>query len=218
MRAIGLHGCYEDKGFLWTENKDPGHAVYGEKLRKAGPKEYRNWNPFRSKVAALTRKEPQTPWFQASEDVLYLGAASGTTVSHVSDIVNGTVYAVEFSPRAVRDLLWNVEPRKNVVPILEDAGAPERYAAYIAKPVGTLVQDVAQRHQVDIFLRNVPFVKSGGLGMLFVKARSINVSQPPQQIYDAVAARLIQAGLKIERSVDLAPFETDHRAFVVRIP
>lgn len=216
MRPIGLTGCYDDKGFLWTENKVPGHAVYGEKLRKAMGREYRNWNPFRSKLAALARKEPTTPWLGGKDDVLYLGAASGTTVSHVSDITSGTVFAVEFSPRSVRDLLWNVEPRRNVVPILDDAGQPERYAAYIAQPVGVLVQDIAQRHQVEIFLRNLPFLKAGGLGILVVKARSINVSQPPQQIYDEVARKLAEAGLRIERQVDLEPFEQDHRAFVVR--
>lgn len=218
MRPLNLTGCFEDKGFLWTENKVPGRAVYGERLRKAGAKEYRNWNPFRSKVAALSRKEPATPWFGPADDILYLGAASGTTVSHLSDLTSGTVYAVEFSPRAVRDLLWNVEPRRNIVPILEDAGAPERYAAYVARPVAALVQDVAQRHQVDIFLRNAPFLRRGGLGMLFVKARSINVSQPPGDIYAGVARRLQEAGFAIERQVDLEPFETDHRAFVVRAP
>jgi fibrillarin-like pre-rRNA processing protein len=218
MRALGLAGLHEDKGFLWTENKVPGHAVYGERLRKAGGREYRNWNPFRSKVAALARQAPDTPWFGPRDDILYLGAASGTTVSHVSDLTSGTVYAVEFSPRAVRDLLWNVEPRPNVVPILEDAGAPERYAAYLAQPVAALVQDVAQRHQVEIFLRNLPFLRPGGLGMLFVKARSINVSQPPEAIYAEVARRLQEAGLRIERQVDLEPFEKDHRAFVVRKP
>ena len=38
--------------------------------------------------------------------MLYLGAASGTTVSHVSDVVGpeGMVYAVEFSHRPGRDL------------------------------------------------------------------------------------------------------------------
>lgn len=218
MRSTGLHGLYEDKGFLWTVNRVPGHSVYGERLRKAGAVEYRHWNPHRSKLCALATKDPSTPWPEAKEDVLYLGASTGTTVSHVSDLVNGLVYAVEFSPRSVRDLLWNVEPRKNVVPILDDAGRPERYAPYIARPVGALMQDVAQRHQVDIFLRNVPFVKKGGLGYLFVKARSINVAQSPLAIYEEVGKRLLAAGLTILKQVDLEPFEQDHRAFVVRIP
>ena len=218
MRTTQLPGLFEDKGFLWTLNKVPGHSVYGERLRKAGPNEYRHWNPHRSKLCALATKDSSTPWIDPKDDVLYLGASTGTTVSHVSDLTSGLVYAVEFSPRSVRDLLWNVEPRKNVVPILEDAGRPERYAAYIAKPVATLLQDVAQRHQVDIFLRNVPFVQKGGLGFLFVKARSINVSESPTLIYKEVERRLDEAGLQILRQVDLEPFEQDHRAFVVRIP
>jgi len=218
MRPTGLAGLYEDKGFLWTENKVPGHAVYGERLRKSMGREFRHWNPFRSKLCALATKDPQAPWPDPKGDVLYLGASTGTTVSHVSDLTSGTVFAVEFSPRSVRDLLWNVEPRPNVVPILEDAGKPERYAAYLARPVATLLQDVAQRHQVEIFLRNVPFLAKGGLGFLFVKARSINVALPPAAVYAEVERRLQEAGLDIVRQVDLEPFEQDHRAFVVRGP
>ena len=217
MRPTGLAGLYEDKGFLWTENRVPGHSVYGERLRKAMGREFRHWTPFRSKMCALATKDARTPWIGGQDDVLYLGASTGTTVSHVSDITSGLVYAVEFSPRSVRDLLWNVEPRSNVVPILEDAGKPERYAAYIARPVAALVQDVAQRHQVDLFLRNLPFVRKGGLGFLFIKARSINVAQPPADIYKEVERRLLEAGLTIVSQVDLEPFEQDHRAFVVRV-
>lgn len=217
MRPMGPSGLYDDKGFMWTLNRVPGHTVYGEKTRKAMGKEFRNWNPFRSKLAALVRNLPNTPWIGPKDDVLYLGAASGTSVSHVSDITDGTVYAVEFSPRSARDLVWNMEPRSNVVPILDDAGKPERYAPYIHAPVAVLVQDVAQRHQVDIFLRNLPFVKKGGLGMLMVKARSIHVSQSPQEVYAAIAKRLQQENVRIEFQVDLDPFEKDHRAFVVRV-
>lgn len=218
MKPLRQAGLYEDKAFLWTENRVPGVAVYGEKLRKAGPREFRNWNPFRSKMAALARNAPETPWVDPKGDILYLGASTGTTVSHLSDITSGLVYAVEFSPRSVRDLLWNMEPRANVVPILEDAGKPERYAPYIAGPVKALVQDVAQRNQVDIFLRNLPFLAKGGKGFLMVKARSINVSDEPRVVYDAVRSRLEGAGLKVLLAVDLEPFEKDHRAFVVEAP
>jgi fibrillarin-like pre-rRNA processing protein len=218
MRPTQLAGLYEDKGFLWTENKVPGHATYGERLRKAMGREFRHWTPFRSKLCALATKDPRTPWLEPAGDVLYLGASTGTTVSHVSDLTSGLVYAVEFSPRSVRDLLWNVEPRTNVVPILEDAGKPERYGPYVARPVSALVQDVAQRHQVELFLRNLQFVKKGGLGFLFVKSRSINVALPTATIYAEVERRLTEAGLAILSQVDLEPFEQDHRAFVVRVP
>jgi len=219
MRPLRQHGVFEDRGFLWTPNRVPGRAVYGEKLRVRQGQEYRNWNPYRSKLAALLRQDPQTPWPAPDEDLLYLGAASGTSVSHVSDLMGkGLVYAVEFSPRSLRDLLWNMEPRPNVVPVFEDADHPERYAAYVARPVGTVVQDVAQRHQVPIFLKNLAFLRSGGLGFLFVKARSIHVADPPVRVYERVAEQLRTAGVEILRQTDLDPFEKDHRAFVVRKP
>lgn len=218
MKPLQQAGLHEDRGFLWTQNKVPGTKVYGERLRLRGNTEFRHWNPHRSKLAALATKAPDTPWIDVKADVLYLGASSGTTVSHVSDLLGpgASVYAVEFSARSVRDLLWNTEPRDNVIPIVEDAGKPERYAAYIDRHVGTLVQDVAQRHQVDIFLRNIPFLREGGLGFLFVKARSIDVARPLMDIYDEVSKRIRDAGLRIVKSVDLEPFEKDHRAFVVQ--
>jgi fibrillarin-like pre-rRNA processing protein len=215
MRPLPQHGLFEDRGFLWTRNRVPGRTVYGEKLRVRQGVEYRNWNPYRSKLAALVRNDPQTQLPDPKEDILYLGAASGTSVSHISDRQEGLVVAVEFSPRAVRDLVWNMEPRQNVVPVFEDAFHPERYAPYISRPVGALIQDVAQRHQVDIFLRNLPFVRKGGMGILFVKARSIHVAQPTATVYAGVAARLKEAGVDIRKQVDLEPFEKDHRAFVV---
>lgn len=218
MKPARQAGVFHDKGVLWTRNRVPGRAVYGEKLRRFRGEEYRLWVPGRSKMAALARKDHDTPWPDAQRDILYLGAASGTTVSHLSDCLAdpARLVAVEFSPRSVRDLLWNVEARPNVIPVLEDAGHPERYAAYLDRPVGTLVQDVAQRHQVDIFLRNLPFLEKGGLGFLFVKARSIDVARPLEAIYAEVADRLRAAGLQILRQVDLEPFERDHRAFVVK--
>ena len=216
MKPIGPTGVYEDKGFLWTVNRVPGQKIYGERLRASRGTEYRNWNPYRSKMAALLRSAPATPWISPGDDVLYLGAASGTTVSHISDLTDGTIYAVEFSSRSARDLLWNMEPRVNVVPIVEDAGRPERYQAYIPGPVGALIQDVAQRHQVEIFLRNLPLLSPKGYGFLFVKARSIRVSGSLLEIYDEVRRGLVAAGVEVVLEADLEPFERDHRAFVVR--
>lgn len=49
--------------------------------------EYRAWNPFRSKLAAAILGGVDKIHMGPGKKVLYLGAASGTTVSHVSDIV-----------------------------------------------------------------------------------------------------------------------------------
>lgn len=218
MRQLKQAGLYEDKGLFWTVNRVPGTKVYAERLRLRGNVEYRQWTPWRSKMCALATAAPQSPWIEPTGDVLYLGASSGTTVSHVSDIVgdDARVFAVEFSPRSTRDLLWNMEPRNNVIPILEDAGHPERYAPYMDRFVGTLIQDVAQRHQVDIFLRNMQFLQKGGHGFLFIKARSIDVASPLGVIYDEVRRRLKEAGLNIVQETDLDPYEKEHRAFIVR--
>lgn len=64
--------------------------------------EYRIWNPFRSKLAASILAGIDNIHIKPGAKVLYLGAASGTSVSHVSDIVGpeGSVFAVEFSHRS----------------------------------------------------------------------------------------------------------------------
>ncbi|PON74099.1 Fibrillarin [Parasponia andersonii] len=77
---------------LVTKNLVPGEAVYGEKRvsvqNEDGSKiEYRVWNPFRSKLAAAILGGVDEIWIKPGARVLYLGAASGTTVSHVSDVV-----------------------------------------------------------------------------------------------------------------------------------
>lgn len=55
--------------------------------------EYRAWNPFRSKLAASIVGGVGDIHIKPGSKVLYLGAASGTTVSHVSDIVGAVSVA-----------------------------------------------------------------------------------------------------------------------------
>lgn len=98
---------------LVTKSLVPGESVYNEKRipvtdENSGEKiEYRVWNAYRSKLAATILGGVDNFDIQPGARVLYLGAASGTTVSHVSDIVGpeGIVYAVEFSYRSGRDLV-----------------------------------------------------------------------------------------------------------------
>ena len=54
--------------------------------------EYRVWNAFRSKLAASIVNGISATYMKTGSKVLYLGAASGTTVSHVSDIVGEVFY------------------------------------------------------------------------------------------------------------------------------
>ena len=145
--------------------------------------------------------------------MLYLGAATGTTVSHVSDMVS-LVYAVEFSPRSMRDLLRLCESRENIVPLLEDASRPESYGAFL-EPVDLVYQDVAQRNQAEIASRNVArYLKPGGILILMVKTRSIDVTRPPKEVLHAELGRLVGADLL--EVVDLRPYNQDHWAVVAK--
>ena len=117
---------------LVTKNLTPGESVYNEKRVSVEDKaaetktEYRVWNPFRSKIAAAIVGGIGNIYMKPGSKVLYLGGASGTTVSHVADLVGptGCVYAVEFSKRSGRDLVNMAKKRTNVIPIIEDARHP----------------------------------------------------------------------------------------------
>jgi fibrillarin-like pre-rRNA processing protein len=188
--------------------------VYGERILEG----YRLWDPFRSKLAALLLKGGGSG-IRLSRDssVLYLGAATGTTASHVSDIVaGGMVYAVEFSPRAMRDLLLLCERRGNIVPILADAARPEDYCALV-EPVDLIYQDVAQKNQAEIASLNCArYLKPGGNLLLMLKTRSIDVMASPESVYLSEIKNL--KGLDLLEATDLLPFHRDHWAVLARRP
>jgi len=206
---------YTDGQRVYTANLAPGVAVYGERLVTQDGVEYRTWDPRRSKLAALVRKGVGVFPFRRRTDVLYLGAAQGTTVSHLSDIcVEGTIYSVEVSRRAFQKLFEISERRPNIMPILGDAGAPEAYLRIVG-PVEALYQDVAQRDQVDIFRKNLRFLRPEGVGILIVKARSVDVAAKPKDVYAEVRRDLSTANVDVLEMTELDPFAKDHAAFVV---
>ncbi|MGB9684117.1 MAG: fibrillarin-like rRNA/tRNA 2'-O-methyltransferase [Candidatus Bathyarchaeales archaeon] len=205
---------------LATRNLAPGKAVYGEKLIRFEGVEYRLWDPFRSKLAAAILKNVKTVPIKPNHQVLYLGAASGTTASHVSDIVGekGHVYCVEFAPRAMRELVNNVCPyRLNMSPILEDARFPERYAMFIRGKVDEVYCDVAQPEQAKILADNADlYLKNGGRIMLAVKAQSIDVTKEPSEIYKREVKVLEGRGFEVEDVVHLEPYDKAHVMIVAK--
>lgn len=218
LRETNQAGVYTDGGWLYTRNMVPGKAVYGEGLTTQGGVEYRKWDAARSKLAAYLKLGGRVWPFRAASSVLYLGAGSGTTVSHLSDLSReGSVVAIEISPRVFRDLVAVAETRPNLIPILADAARPETYRSHVT-PVDVLYQDVAQRDQEGIFLRNVEFLKAGGTGLLMLKARSVDVAARPSDVYEHARSVLSRQGLEILDLRALGPFEQDHAAIVVRKP
>jgi fibrillarin-like pre-rRNA processing protein len=217
MHPTDHQGIYKKNDKLFTQNPDAckGTRVYNEQLITEGNTEYRSWNPFRSKLAAALLKGLSVD-IAADAQVLYLGAATGTTVSHISDIItNGTIYAVETSPVAAINLLKVSEKRPNIIPILSDANHPERYQSMVP-PVDLIYQDISQRNQADIFTRNITaYLKPKGIGLIMVKARSIDVALKPKQAYELVCTYLQEQKLKIKKTFELEPFEKDHAAILI---
>ncbi len=186
-----------------------GEPVYGEPTADG----WRAWNPDRSKLGAMFELGMDTG-LEGGETVLYLGAANGTTVSHVADFA-GPTYAVEFSPRPTRDLLEVAERRSRLFPLLKDARKPDTYAHIVEADVDVIVQDVATRGQADVALRNRKFLAEDGRLLLAIKARSEDVTASPENVFSAVRESL-ESGYEILDSRRLEPHHTDHLGIVAR--
>jgi fibrillarin-like pre-rRNA processing protein len=196
-----------------TLNLIKGNNVYGEKLVKYNGEEYRIWDPFRSKLAgALKKGLKQLPLMNGTK-VLYLGASTGTTVSHISDIVGfkGIVFAVEPAVRVARELIENVaSKRRNVIPILEDARKPKSYFSIFGK-VDVVYSDIAQPDQTEIAIGNcLIYLKPKGAMLIVIKTRSIDVTMDPKSVVAQEAKKIERTGFQIQQMIDLEPFDKDH--------
>ncbi len=200
---------------IYTKNLTPKKIVYREKRVFERGIEYREWDPKRSKLAAAILKGIPKINLKEKDYVLYLGCSTGTTTSHVSDIVGkqGLVFAVDIAPRVLRDLCFIAEDRKNIAPLLVDAGNTTKLIPYITE-VDFLYQDIAQKNQVEIFLKNLIFLKDGGQGFLCIKARSIDTARNPIKIFNEVKEKL-KSKVKIIDSRVLEPYQKDHCVFLV---
>jgi fibrillarin-like pre-rRNA processing protein len=218
MRKSSIVGVYKKNGKLFTENYSSckGKQVYNEKLVTARGREFRSWSPYRSKFAAAILKGLTNLDINTSSSILYLGAASGTTVSHISDIITrGFVYAVEYSAIVMKKLLELCTLRKNIIPILSDANHYENYMV-ICPQVQMIYQDISQRNQADIFVNNIEaYLIDHGKGIIMVKARSIDVAEEPKRVYKQVSEFLKTKDLKVLNIIELSPYYKDHAAIFV---
>ena len=206
---INIHGEKQ----IATLNLVKSIDVYGEKLVKYDGEEYRVWDPFRSKLAGALQNGLTDLPVKNKSKVLYIGASTGTTVSHISDIVgiNGLVFAVESSSRVGRELLENLaSKRENIVPILEDARKPRSYFSVFGT-VDVLYCDIAQPDQTEIAIANCfVYLKPNGALLLVVKTRSINVLLNPKTVIAQEAKKLENSKFSIKQIIDLEPFDKDH--------
>ncbi|KAI1319181.1 rRNA 2'-O-methyltransferase fibrillarin [Xylariaceae sp. FL0255] len=224
-RHAGIFVSRGKEDHLLTKSIAPGIEVYGEKRISVDQTskdddgnpistkvEYRIWNPFRSKLAAGVIGGLDNIFIAPGTKVLYLGAASGTSVSHVADIVGpkGTVYAVEFSHRSGRDLTTMAQNRTNVVPIVEDARHPMKYRMLVSM-VDAIFLDVAQPDQARIAVLNAQmFLKIGGGIVISIKANCIDSTAAPEVVFAQEVQKLRAGGVKPLEQLTLEPYERDH--------
>lgn len=216
MRFPGVYVSRGKEDSLCTLNMVPGMSVYNEKRitveTNDEKKEYRIWNPYRSKLAAGMVSGCENVYMGPGSKVLYLGAASGTTVSHVSDLVgtSGVVYAVEFSQRSGRDLVNLAKKRPNIIPIIDDARYPQNYRMLVPI-VDCIFSDVAQPDQARIVGLNAKyFLKSQGGVVMSIKANCIDSTKKAESVFADEVNKLRKDDIKPKEQVSLEPFEKDH--------
>lgn len=208
----------EGQSKLATQNLVPGNQVYKEKLVSKKGMEYRIWDPFRSKLAVALMNNLEEFPFKENSSVLYLGVSTGTTISHISDIVGpkGIIFGVENSSRVARDFLDRVAShRKNIIPIIQDARQPKDYFSVYDK-VDIVYSDIAQPDQTEIAIANCKlYLKNTGHLFLVIKTRSIDVTQSPKKVIENESKKL-QTNFKILQQIDLHPFDKDHAMVIAK--
>ena len=230
-RHEGVFVAEGKEHLLVTKNLVPGESVYGEKriavetpgsgedgTAITNKTEYRVWNPFRSKLAAGILGGLDNIHIKPGVKVLYLGAASGTSVSHVADVVGpeGIVYAVEFSHRSGRDLINMAKKRTNVIPIIEDARHPAKYRMLVGS-VDTIFADVAQPDQARIVSFNAEyFLKNGGHAVISIKASCIDSTAQPEAVFAEEVNKLKKSSFRPREQLTLEPYERDHAMLVAQ--
>jgi fibrillarin-like pre-rRNA processing protein len=186
-----------------------GPPVYGEPTDG----DWRVWDPGRSKLGAMLELGLNTG-LSGGDGVLYLGAASGTTASHVADFA-GPTYVVEFAPRPALDLVDVAEARGNLFPLLADVRTPAEYAHVVEADLDAVVQDVATRGQARVARLNRQFLAEDGLLVAAIKARSEDVTGDPEAIFESVLTELKEV-YDVLATTRMDPYHDDHLAVVAR--
>ncbi len=213
----GVWGLGED---ILTLSLAPGKRVYGEKVLRIEGKEYRVWNPYRSKLGAAIKNGLKTWAFRKGINILYLGVAEGTTASHIADVVReGIIIGVDIAPRVMPKLMevsqwWNI-----ILPVLADAGKPEEYKDVVEEVgrIDIIYQDIAHPDQTKILLKNVEQFLEKGFVYYAIKARSIDVTKSPATVFREEIKKLERDGIDVIEKIPLEPYEKDHLMVVGQV-
>jgi fibrillarin-like rRNA methylase len=206
---------------LWSRNAVKGVSLRGERLKRDGRKEWRQWNPRSSKLGSGLLRASEDGLLPAEgATCLYLGAGHGTSISHLHDHVcgaknhlGGSIIAVDISARCLRDLITLSRARPGILPILADCRSENAIRPFLSAKVPWLFQDVSQAGQVEMFIEACShFLELGGTGLLSLKAAS---ERDTASAFDRAEAALLDAGFTLIERIDLAGHERKHVLFHV---
>ena len=211
---------------IWTKNAVKGISVRGERRRREGKIEGRNWDPNKSKIAASilkTKNNPEIFLPKTGSTCLYLGSSMGGTVSHIHDIVcgsnnhhNGQIVAVDISPRMIRDLTALSEIRDGIFPVLADARIVEQISPFLRNHADWIHQDLSIADQAHTFVKIISNLLSNkGIGILSLKAASERSSEGDDNSRFQKAQKIIMdSGIRILERMNISSFEDQHEVFV----
>ncbi len=211
---------------IWTKNAVKGISVRGERRRREGKIEWRNWDPNKSKIAASilkTKNNPEIFLPKTGSTCLYLGSSMGGTVSHIHDIVcgsnnhhNGQIVAVDISPRMIRDLTALSEIRDGIFPVLADARIVEQISPFLRNHADWIHQDLSIADQAHTFVKIISnLLSTEGIGILSLKAASERSSEGDDNSRFQKAQKIIMdSGIRILERMNISSFEDQHEVFV----
>lgn len=214
-RFPGVFKAKRGRHFRYYVQAASRKTFFDEMVVRQGNHKYREVDPSRSKLFASIAQGISQLGLKEDSSVLYLGASHGYTVSFLADMLTkGEIYALDFAPRVLRDLVFLCEAKENILPIYADANQVDTYS-YVPQ-VDVVFMDIAQRDQVGIFLKNCKkFLKKGGFGLLALKARSVDVTKKPKDIFKLIRSQLEREAVVVDYR-ELAPYEMDHAFFVIK--
>lgn len=172
-----------------------------------------NWNPYTSKWKAAQEKGLDVP-IKGKDNILYLGASSGTTISHISKLTEGIIFGVENSPQMAIGLVRLAEKNKNIAPVFSDARDTDYIKKEISKKkINILFQDIPSIDQVEILANASKLIDKECKILFSLKTQSISQQEPKKTIEQA--RKKLTEHFKILQTANLEPFHKKHYFFVL---
>lgn len=174
----------------------------------------KNWNPYNSKWKAAMECGMDVG-LNGNENILYLGASTGTTVGHLSKITSGLIFGVEISAHMAIRLVNLAIERKNIIPVFSDARNVEYIENILEKTnIDILFQDIPSRDQVNILVKNSKLVDKNCKIFLSLKTQSISQKNWHQVSKDV--EKELKENFKIIDIKNIDSYHQKHYFFVLK--